>query len=116
MKKISASVTVGGIGNAVTDRGTPFPQLTVIHAGVNVLGKARYRLLNPNGWYCIIAGVSVLGEVHIDLHRSAQITGARVNVSVQDHEVGVEVGDHGLPGPKVGVEVLGGFIIRRVDY
>ncbi|MBM4251975.1 MAG: hypothetical protein FJ146_08390 [Deltaproteobacteria bacterium] len=82
-RTIAASVTVFGAGNAINDEtATNAPELVVIIAGVNVLSTPRYRLLNPNGWYCMIADVNVLSNLTVDLHKTARLADSRVNVGV----------------------------------
>lgn len=81
--KISASVTVGGYGLAVNDtERTDEPWLTLISAGVNVLGEPTYRLLNPNGYYCIKVNVNVSTKLTVELHCNARLADQNVNVNV----------------------------------
>ncbi|MBM4250562.1 MAG: hypothetical protein FJ146_01155 [Deltaproteobacteria bacterium] len=76
-------VMVFGIGTAIDDtQKTVAPELILIPAGVNVLGTAKYRLLNPNGWYCLAATVNVLGNLSIDADAKAQIADSSIDVMV----------------------------------
>lgn len=98
VRKIYASVTVGGVGNAINDtRRTSEPELVLIYAGVNVLGSVTYKLLNPNGFYCMKVNVNVLTSLNLDLHCNARLADSMVDVNVgseadQTASVGVHVG------------------------
>jgi hypothetical protein len=97
--KIAASVTVGGFGNAINDtEPTDEPWLTLITAGVNVGGAPTYRLLNPNGYYCIKVNVNVLTNLTIELHCNARLADSKVNVAVisEQDDATAEVGVHVL--------------------
>ena len=64
---IQSSVKVFGLGGDVVDNvATDYPQLIFIKSAVNVMGKSRYRLLNPNGWYCFEDNVNVMGKAIIE--------------------------------------------------
>ncbi len=98
-RKISAAVTVFGVGNAVDDQVvTQSPQLILISAAVNVLGDVNYNLLNPNGYYCIDTSVNVQQSLTINLDCQARLSDNRVHVNVGSNvgstiaEVGVHVG------------------------
>jgi hypothetical protein len=63
---IKPSVKVFGIGKKDYEDGpTQKPRLILIKPNVNVLGTTTFRLMNPNGWYCFKANVSVLGKISI---------------------------------------------------
>lgn len=107
-KRILASVNVMSAGNAVRDTvATPEPHFTLVTAAVNVMGMTRYKLMNPNGYYCIEVNVNVGAMVTIDLHCDAHIGTSLVNVNVQ--------GSSGGDGASVEVNVGGKVTIRRVD-
>jgi hypothetical protein len=97
-RKISASVQVLGIGNAVVDTvATTEPSLVLISAGVSVLGQTSYQLMNPNGWYCLKVSVNVLTNLNINLHCKAKLADNKVDVNVLSNsqpvgQVGVHVG------------------------
>ncbi len=64
---IRSSVKVFGLGGDVADDVvTDYPQLIFIQSAVNVMGKSRYRLMNPNGWYCFEDNVNVMGKAIIE--------------------------------------------------
>ncbi len=100
VKKISASVSVGGIGNAVNDTvTTKDPVLTLIIAGVNVLGETTYNLRNDNGYYCIQTNVNVLTTLNMNLACHARVADNSVNVNIGSYiddantsGIGVHVG------------------------
>ncbi len=107
-RKIAASVTVLGVGNAINDTTTTTtPELVVLVAGVNVLSSPRYRLLNPNGWYCFVADVNVLSGLTVDLHKTAHLADSRVNVGVLSSSTDQTA--------MVDVNVLSDVKVNRVD-
>lgn len=92
-KRIAASVSVFGFGDAVDDETpTADPQLIVVDAAVNVLGNPTYKLENPNGWYCIVADVNVLTDVTIDLKQGAHLSDTSVGVNVLGKTTGGTAG------------------------
>lgn len=97
-------VKVFGVGATIEDRdATSGPQLVLIKPAVNVLGKTTYRLMNPNGWYCFKANVSVLGKMEIEAHCKAHIATAADGANV----LGADDSDSG-------VAVLGSIRVKRV--
>jgi len=98
-RKITAAVTVGGFGNAINDtENTDKPFLTLIDAGVNVLGAPTYNLLNKNGYYCMKVNVNVLTDLTVNLHCNARLADARVDINVlsQQNDATSGVGVHVL--------------------
>ena len=100
-RTIAAAVSVGGDDVMINDtQVTNEPALVLIAAGVNVFGKPKYRLLNPNGWYCVVANVNVFTDLTIDLHREARLADSTVSVDVNSNTndetaaVGVHVGSN----------------------
>lgn len=82
-RKISASVSIGGIGNLINDNeNTAQPFLTLVEAGVNVFGSPTYNLMNRNGYYCIKVNVNVSTNLSINLHCNARLADQKVNVNV----------------------------------
>jgi hypothetical protein len=84
-KNIYAGVSVmGTMAQSVSDTvATDKPTLTVIYAGVNVLGSTTWELLNPNGWYCVVTSVNVQGTINVKLKKGAHLAETMVNVNVQ---------------------------------
>ena len=108
MKKISASVSVGGIGNAVNDTvTTKDPVLTLIIAGVNVLGETTYNLRNDNGYYCIMTNVNVLTTLNMNLACHARVADNSVNVNI-----GSYIDDANTSG--IGVHVGSSVNVKRL--
>jgi hypothetical protein len=106
-KKISAAITVGGFGNAINDtERTSEPWLILVDAGVNVLGAPTYKLLNPNGWYCMKVNVNVMTALTVDLHCNARLVDSRVNVNVGSTQSGGT--------SAVGVHVLSSVTVNDV--
>ena len=83
---IESSVRIMGIGQENSDRDiTSYPQLILIHPSVNVMTKTTYELLNPNGWYCFDANVTVMGKAVIRSHCAAHVADGRHGVAVGAH-------------------------------
>lgn len=71
---ISSKVKVMGIGGDINDtKKTSEPELVLIKPSVTVMAKTALNLMNPNGWYCIKANVSVLGKSEINLNCKANL-------------------------------------------
>ena len=103
-KVLGSSVSVLGIGSDVVDDvATPDPQLVLVKPTVNVLTKARFRLMNPNGWYCVESAVTVLAKSEITAHCKAHLTSSVQGVAVAGGNTGAE-----------GVTVLGKAEVKRV--
>ena len=103
-RAISPSVKVLGVGQDVTDETvTDQPQLVLVKPSVNVLTKSNFRLMNPNGWYCFAANVTVLAKSEITAHCRAHLASSRDGLTVAGGNKGTE-----------GVTVLGKAVVRRV--
>jgi hypothetical protein len=103
-KVLGASVNVLGIGgDVVDDEASSSPQLVLVKPSVNVLTKGRFRLLNPNGWYCLQSAVTVLAKSEIVAHCNAHLASSVDGVAVGGGNVGAE-----------GVTVLGKAVVKRV--
>jgi hypothetical protein len=103
-KVLSPSVKVLGVGEDVTDETeTDRPQLVLVKPSVNVLTKSTFRLMNPNGWYCFAANVTVLAKSEITAHCRAHLASSRDGVAIAGGNKGTE-----------GVTVLGKAVVRRV--
>lgn len=106
-RKISASVSVGGFGNLINDNeNTAQPFLTLIEAGVNVLGSPTYNLMNRNGYYCIKVNVNVSTNLSINLHCNARLADQKVNVNVGSTQSDTT--------SVVGVHVLSNVLVNNV--
>jgi hypothetical protein len=107
-RNLGVSVNILGFGPTVEDTAyTAAPELVVIPASVNVLTITKYRLLNPNGWYCMIADVSVGAAIGVDLHKTAHLADSRVDLRI------LSAGSNGPAA--VDVHVLSIVKVRRVD-
>jgi hypothetical protein len=103
-KVLSPTVKVLGVGQDVTDETeTDQPQLVLVKPSVNVLTKSSFRLMNPNGWYCFAANVTVLAKSEITAHCRAHLASSREGVSVAGGNKGTE-----------GVTVFGKTVVKRV--
>ncbi|MES2744626.1 MAG: hypothetical protein V4655_04325, partial [Bdellovibrionota bacterium] len=69
VRKIYASVSVLSSGTTLSDKQvTAEPALTLIYAAVNVISDVEWDLLNPNGWYCIVANVNVITDLTVNIN------------------------------------------------
>ena len=103
-KVLGTSVNVVGIGgDVVDDEITSDPRLVLVKPSVNVLTKGRFRLMNPNGWYCFESAVTVLAKSEITAHCKAHLTSSVQPVAVGGGNAGAE-----------GVTVLGKAVVKRV--
>jgi len=106
-RKIAAAVNVLGFGNSIDDtNASADPELVVIGAAVNVLSTSKYRLLNPKGWYCLIADVNVASKLTIDLQTDAHLADSRVDVDIMST---------GSNAGIVAVSVMSDVTVKRVD-
>lgn len=104
-RTLGSSISVFGIGgDVVDDVVTADPQLVLVKPSVNVMTKGRFRLLNPNGWYCFENAVTVLAKSEIVVHCNAHLAS-----SVQSAAV---VGSNAAGAD--GVTVLGKAVVQRV--
>lgn len=105
---ITGKVKVLGVGEDIDDQvRTNYHQLIFVKPSVSVLSKTSIRLLNPNGWYCLKANVTVLSEINIEAHCKAHIASSRSDVTV----LGSTSGERSISG----VTVLGKVIIHNVE-
>ena len=107
-RTVSTSVNVFGAGkDIVEDKKTSGPELVLIKPSVNVLGKTKMKLLNPNGWYCMKSNTNVLGKAVIELHCNAKMAVASTGATVLG-------GDDGEDSGQQGTTVLGKTKIKRI--
>lgn len=103
-KVLSSSVKVMGIGSdVVDDHRTADPELVLIKPAVNVMSKERFRLMNPNGWYCFQSTVTVLAKSEITAECGAHLASSVDSVAVAGGNEGTD-----------GVTVLGKAVVHRV--
>jgi hypothetical protein len=104
-KELGGGVKVLGVGKSMEDTEvTSAPRLVLVNPAVSVLTKNTYRLLNPNGWYCLKDNVTVLGKSVIEAHCNAHLTASSKSVTVLgSSRQGAE-----------GVTVLGKAVVTRV--
>lgn len=82
-KTLGSSVKVFGIGQNTDDLiTTSKPELVLVDTGVNIMGGSTMQLLNPNGWYCFISNVNVLGGLTIKTHCKAHLASASNGLTV----------------------------------
>ena len=102
-KELAGGVKVLGVGKRVEDTEvTSAPRLVLVNPAVSVLTKNTYRLLNPNGWYCLKDNVTVLGKSVIEALCTSRLTASSKSVTV-------------LGSGGEGTTVLGKAIIKRVN-
>jgi hypothetical protein len=103
-KVLGSSVKVLGIGgDVVDDETTAEPRLVLVKPAVNVLSKARFRLMNPNGWYCFESAVTILAKSEIIAQCNAHLASSIDGVTVAGGNGGTD-----------GVTVLGKAVVKRV--
>jgi hypothetical protein len=102
---IATAVKVLGMGqDTLSDtKATTKPQLVLIKPSINVLGKSKMVLANPNGWYCFDSNVSVLGKIEIEANCKAHLTSGKSGANVL-----------GASDTNQGVTVLGSLRVTRV--
>ena len=106
-RNLGVAVSVLGFGSTLDDSDTTEkPELVVIPASVSVLTITKYRLLNPNGWYCMVADVSVGAIINVDLNQKAHLADSRADVRV------LAVGSNGPA--MVDVHVISSVKVRKV--
>ena len=105
-KVIAPGVKVFGAGGGggTYDDPTDKPNLVLVRASVNVMGKSTIKLNNPKGWYCFRSNVNVAGKTEIEAPCSAQLASAK--------EDGTSVG--GADESSKGVVVFGSIRVTRV--
>jgi hypothetical protein len=80
---LSSSVKVFGIGQNIDDlTPTKKPNLVLVDTGVNIMGGSTMQLLNPNGWYCFISNVNVMGGLTIRAHCKAHLASSSNGLTV----------------------------------
>jgi hypothetical protein len=103
-RTLGSSVSVFGIGgDVVDDVVTTEPQLVLVKPAVNVMTKGRFRLLNPNGWYCFESAVTVLAKSEIVAHCTAHLASSVQSAAVAGSNAGADA-----------VTVLGKSVVQRV--
>lgn len=105
-KTMATNVKVLGVGGSDGDvTPTKDPELVLVKPSVAVLTENKLRLLNPNGWYCLKANVTVLSKTVIELACKA---------SIADSHAGVAVLGSNKEGTGSGVTVLGKTVLKRL--
>ncbi|MBX2796339.1 MAG: hypothetical protein KTR31_01680 [Myxococcales bacterium] len=61
---------------------TSYPQLILVKPSVNVMTKTTYKFLNPNGWYCLDANVTVLGRAEMHVGCTTRLANGRDGIAV----------------------------------
>ena len=101
---LDVSVKVGNISAPINDiTVTAQPRLVLIPAVGSIAGIMTYNLLNPNGWYCLMADVHIGSSAWINIKSGAHLSengvdglvgkahplgglGGVVNANVASHE------------------------------
>lgn len=82
-KTLASSVKLFGIGQNIDDNTvTRKPELVLIDTGVNIMGGSTMNLMNPNGWYCFVSNVNVMGGLTIKTHCKSHLASASNGVTV----------------------------------
>lgn len=82
-RTLPVTVKVFGIGTPNIDTvQTSGPDLVLVKAGVNVMGGTTVDLRNPNGWYCFVTNVNVMGKMKIKAACTAHLAQSHDGVTV----------------------------------
>ncbi|MEP6833308.1 MAG: hypothetical protein ABJB74_07930 [Gemmatimonas sp.] len=82
-RSLPVTVSVFGIGTPNVDTiKTNGPDLVLVNAGVNVMGGTTVDLQNPNGWYCFVTNVNVMGKLKIKAACTAHLAQSHDGVTV----------------------------------
>lgn len=82
-RSLPVTVKVFGIGTPTIDSvQTTGPDLVLVKAGVNVMGGTTIDLRNPNGWYCFVTNVNVMGRMKIKAPCTAHLAQSHDGVTV----------------------------------
>ena len=82
-RSLPVTVRVFGIGTPNIDSvKTSEPDLVLVKAGVNVMGGTTIDLRNPNGWYCFVTNVNVMGKMKIKAACTAHLAQSHDGVTV----------------------------------
>ncbi|MEO7363865.1 MAG: hypothetical protein ABI120_26280 [Gemmatimonadaceae bacterium] len=82
-RSLPVTVKVFGIGTPNVDTiKTSGPDLVLVKAGVNVMGGTTVDLQNPNGWYCFVTNVNVMGKMKIKAACTAHLAQSHDGVTV----------------------------------
>jgi len=104
-RTINAKVKVFGIGGELADyTKSEKPELILVKPSVNVMGKSVYKFLNPNGWYCLKASVTVMAKTVIRVNCNSKLAAVTDGVAVLASS----------SDDRKGVNVLGSMQIERV--
>ncbi|MBC8089639.1 MAG: hypothetical protein H7Z40_20440 [Phycisphaerae bacterium] len=88
-RTMPVSVKVFGIGNPSIDSiKTSEPELVLIKPSVNVMGGSTVELRNPNGWYCFVTNVNVMGKMKIQAHCTAHLAQSHDGVTAMGEDAG----------------------------
>lgn len=87
VRKVSTSLSIGGITLAGDDSPTVEPKLVLMKTSINLnvpgfTGMATYNFMNPNGYYCLANQFNVLADVRINLHCQARLASGENQFSV----------------------------------
>jgi hypothetical protein len=73
IRKISAKTAKNDSGSIVDEKETGSPELTLIVASDLSETRLKWRLLNPQGWYCVIASEDTLQALSIVANKNTRI-------------------------------------------
>lgn len=103
-RTLGATFNIFGVGTDLTD---PYPSdtadLVLVRPSLNIMGGTTIALLNPNGWYCLLGDVNVMGRLTIQ-------TDCRTHLALAGEGLSILAGS----SPKQAVTVVGSTRIERV--
>lgn len=103
-RTLGTTLNIFGMG---TDLKDPYPSdtadLVLVRPSLNIMGGKTIELLNPNGWYCLLGDVNVMGRLTIQ-------TDCRAHLAFAGEGLSILAGS----SPKQAVTVVGSTRIERV--
>lgn len=81
-KRIKSIQSIGGMGTAISDSVKTAEPFLVLVKSVNSIGSSlEFKLLNPNGYYCIESSNSIGSNIDVELSCSARLADENQTVS-----------------------------------
>lgn len=102
-RTLGTSLNIFGVGPDLKDAyPSETADLVLVRPSINIMGGTTVELLNPNGWYCLLGNVNVMGKLTIKTDCRAHLAFAGEGLSVL-----------GAGSPNHAVTVMGSTRIER---
>ncbi|RYZ50380.1 MAG: hypothetical protein EOP07_23060 [Proteobacteria bacterium] len=80
---IHSNISVGSLGVGISDlKKTDKPEYVVVYSSIAVGGAPEWKLLNPNGYYCIVSAINVGTSLTVHLDKAAHIADSKASLNV----------------------------------